>query len=240
MPNVNAVQSRVEEPATERQRAYATALGCRYPPDISKAAISELITKAEDKDNDPNPGLMDFARSRGISFSPYIGKRALYNRVFDTLPDDGKASFFVFSVYRWVSGDRGANLDVSPFKEDIECIARKLLADPAAAKSLIAYQGQDLRFFGEARFGDILRQGGSNRTSAYRAAVAGLKARHLIPPGPVRRRETSEVRTTTTLDYGTMDPAAMRFWSIALVVGALVACGGGYWVLRAVWRFLFG
>lgn len=218
-----------EDSATERQREYAIALGLTFPADITKSAMSELISKKVDNDGDPNPGLMDFARAHGIDFSPFVGKRALYNRIFGLLSNQDKARFFVFSIYRWLSEDREANLEVSTKRDELDIVARQLLGNPKALKSLLRYEGQDLRFFGEATFAGMRCQGGSDKTIAYREACQLLKARSLLPAVVRARRNRLEARAESPELF-----AGKYSLGLPMIVTALLVLAVAYWLLGAL------
>lgn len=104
-----------------------------------------------------------------MPFSKCIGKKALYNLVFNELSDYEKISFFIFCVYRWLSDDRDSNLDTHKYRNKINDIANKLLSDERFIKSLNHYTGQEIRFFGEIRnqYGEVY-SGGSTNTIAYK------------------------------------------------------------------------
>ena len=220
------------EPATDRQREYGGRLGLSFPAEITKSAMSELISKTVDKDADPDPRLMDFARAHGLDISPFVGEGALYDRIFRTLPEEDKARFFVFSVYRWMSDDRESNLDCSPHREQIDEVARQLRDSPQALKSLLRYEGKDLRFFGEATFDGFVHQGGSANTIAFKDARRLLKEYSPALASSGKRK----IAPTTAPEKSS--PAAQEHasssWLRFLIGGLmLIALSGGCWLLKA-------
>jgi len=240
-PKPVSTAARVEKPpelATDRQRDYAGALGLAFPADITKSAMSELISKTVDKEGDPDPGLMEFARAHGLDVSPYVGEGALYDRVFRMLPEEDKARFFAYSVYRWGSDDREGNLDCSPQRELIDEVARQLRRNPQALKSLLRYEGRDLRFFGETTFEGVPRHGGSENTIAFKEASRLLKEHSsgpqriqvaVEPDKQTPEKSIPEMLTSTVQDA--TNPFWVRIWICGLV---LLALGAGYWLLRAI------
>lgn len=108
-----------------------------------------LISSEVDYDNNdkkaPNPGLVDFAISKNILHSQYSGKRMLYNTVYHRLNQIDKVAFFIFSIYRWLSDDRAANLSVHPHKEMFYAFAETLLDDKKFISYISKRKGEDLR-----------------------------------------------------------------------------------------------
>lgn len=166
---------------TERQLAYALDLGIVIPENATRKDVSCLIDKVTSRDPEPNPGLIEFADGKGILFSPYIGKRSLYDLVFSSLNALDKAAFFTFSVYRWLSDDRHANLDTHPEREVFYRFAETLNDNASFRKSMNRYDGKDLRFFGaitSKHNGTISEySGGSNGTLAYKMVAEFMKNR---------------------------------------------------------------
>ncbi len=105
------------EPATSAQIKYAKALQIDIPPNPTKDDLSALISREVDNDSASNPELIAFAEGRGLSFSKFIGKKALYNLIFNNLPQEDKIAFFAFSVYRWLSEDRRGNLGFHQYSD---------------------------------------------------------------------------------------------------------------------------
>lgn len=169
------------EPPSERQLAYAKDLGIDVPLDATKEDVSCLLSRTIDKDNVPSPGLIEFADGRNMFFSQYIGKRRLYNLVFNSLNGVDKIAFFTFSIYRWLSEDRHANLDTHPKKEIFYEFAESVKNDASFEKSMLNYGGEDLRFFGTITVNDYAYNAGSNRTIAYKKAAEFLRDRFNLP-----------------------------------------------------------
>lgn len=77
LESINSIELIPFDPPTERQMEYAKSLGIKIPEDACKTDVSALISRAVDKDGEPNEGLLEFATNRRIFFSKYIGKTAL-------------------------------------------------------------------------------------------------------------------------------------------------------------------
>lgn len=164
-----------DEP-TSRQLDYAKDLKIKIPKHASIRDVAALIDRAINHDSDPNPGLIEFAKNRRILFSQYIGKKALYNRVFYELSERDKIAFFAFCVYRHVSDDRHANLDTHPKRQLFYDFAAEKEKDERFTKSMSKYSGEDIRFFGTIKFpdgGEVY--GGSISTIAYKTCVDFLQ-----------------------------------------------------------------
>ena len=173
------------EPATDNQINYAKSLGIFIPDDATKEDLSCLLDCKLEHDNKPNQDLIEYAYNRNIFFSKYIGKRRLYNIVFNSLDDLDKTAFFIFSAYRWLSDDRRGNLDTHPYISDFYQFASKWCNDKKFLKSLNTYNGEDLRFFGTI---SSIKNGyentytaGSNRTFAYTTVSTFLHEKFNTP-----------------------------------------------------------
>jgi hypothetical protein len=172
------ITEELPEPATSAQIEYARALQIEKPANPTKDDLSALIGKKKDNDGEPNPGLVEFAIEKGLSFSKYIGKKALYNFVFHSLSKEDRIAFFAFSVYRWLSEDRHGNLESHKHSVVFYDFAREQLNNDSFIKSLDKYAGEDLRFFGTLRFADGNETyGGSTNTIAYKTCADFIHAR---------------------------------------------------------------
>lgn len=141
-----------------------------------------MIDKKLRKDtSEPNPGLKEFADNHDILFSSHIGKKGLYDIVFYELSTLDRIAFFVFSIYRYYSNDRNANLDKSPHKDIFYEFANNTINNPKLVKSLDDnYSGADLRYFGTLQsYGQTL-SGGSRQTSIFKTAKAFLISKKLL------------------------------------------------------------
>lgn len=112
----------------------------------SKSDISAIISKHVNHDSTPNPELIEFATGRNILLSNYIGKKNLYNLLWNELKGIDKIAFFIFSIYRYATDDRLANLDKSPHRAIFYTISAEFKDDSSFIKSMERYSGKDLRF----------------------------------------------------------------------------------------------
>ena len=170
---------------TERQLSYARDLGITIPENISKEDISYLIERTLSKESEPNPELVEFALSKGILLSSYIGNKGLYNLIFESLNTEDKIAFFTFSIYRWVSDDRHANLDTHSNKDVFYEFVKTVISNDAFMKSMNRYKGENLRFFGtytREDNGAIWEcPGSSNGTISYKMVANFLKDKFNTP-----------------------------------------------------------
>lgn len=171
-----------EDPPSQRQIAYATSLGIQIEPGYCKKDVSALIDRKLTPQSDPNPGLVDYASEHQFIFSKFIGKKSLYDLVFFRLTPEEKIAFFIFSVYRFLSNNREANLNKSPYRDLFLQKSAEWSAQDNMFKSLINnYTGPDLRFFGTLVLTNGQQaQGGSTSTLIYRETVKFLKSQGLI------------------------------------------------------------
>ena len=135
---------------SQRQLAAAARFGINVTSEMDAQDVSDLLSRQLRQDpKEPNPGLIEFARNRGIHFANGIGKRALYNRIWEQLPQSDKFAFFSFCVYRYLSDDRNiADMDKSPHKESFYKFADRCMKYARYAECLEDYEGENLRCFG--------------------------------------------------------------------------------------------
>lgn len=157
---------------TDNQRSV---LGNISLEDICQFDASAILSKQYDKDTNPNPELISYATECGIKFSYYIGKKALYDLIFNTVDLREKIAFFVFCIYRYTTDDRQGNLHNSLYKDYFYIFAEKNMANDNFIKSMNKYNGHDLRFFGKLTVNNTQISGGSTNTNAYKTVIAYLK-----------------------------------------------------------------
>ena len=133
------------EPPTENQLEYAKALKISVPPDASKADVSALIDRAKFDYSDPNPELVEYANEIGLIFSDYIGKKGLYNTIFDNLYQEDRMAFFIFCVYRWLSDDRKGNLNKHTHRDLFYEFASHQMQNDKFRISVNEYRGEDIQ-----------------------------------------------------------------------------------------------
>lgn len=205
------ITEEMPEPATDAQVQYARALQINIPLNPTKDDLSALISRKVDNDGEPNPELVEFANQKGLFFSKNIGKKALYNLIFNSLSKEDRAAFFVFSVYRWLSDDRHGNLESHKYYDVFYDFAREQSSNDSFIKSLDKYVGADLRFFGTMRFADGGEtQGGSTNTIAYKACADFIQSKF----------GTAKTRTTTIGEPVKTNPLG-KSGCTGLVVGLL-------------------
>ncbi|HKK74719.1 MAG TPA: hypothetical protein VJ953_06590 [Saprospiraceae bacterium] len=175
---------------TEAQLRYAKKLRIAIPANATKEDLSCLLSRKIDKDTSPNKELIEFAESKKIFFSKYIGKKALYNLIYHSLSEKDKIAFFIFSVYRHLSNDRKGNLLKHPHKKRFYEIAQMVQKNEKVKKSILRYDGEELRFFGTMIASNWLSiDGGSTNTYGYKFVSEILSSEF-------------NVRKTRTLNYG--------------------------------------
>lgn len=156
--------------------AQKEALGNIYLGDVCQYDASEILGRQYSNDSVPNPELISYATECGMKFSYYIGKKALYDRIFRTLEPKDKIAFFVFCVYRFTTDDRRGNLNTHPYRDLFYTFAEENMANESFIKSMNKYSGEKLRYFGPLTINGITSyDGGSKDTIAYKTAKAFLK-----------------------------------------------------------------
>ncbi len=186
---VETVKQLPEEPASERQIAYAMGVGLTFPPDITMHEMSDLLTVYEherdygERDELAPIRLRQWAEDLGISTTKYAGKIALFSQVMARLNEPGKekqlALWFTYLVVRdcqrayWYHpADSGIDHDT------VRSIAKELAQDNQVIRSIKRYEGWELISFGQnADDNGWLHGGGSKRTIAYGATRRLIKER---------------------------------------------------------------
>jgi hypothetical protein len=170
---------------TYSQISYAKGLGIVIPDYACLEDVSALISRAVDSDGVPNQGLIEYASNKGLMFSKYKGKKALYNLIFNNLKLTDKIAFFCFSVYRYLSDDRHANLDTSPYRDVFYSFAQQYEGDKNFVSSMEKYEGEDLRYFGKMKIKEEYYvtevTGGSITTTAYKTVSKFLQTKFNTP-----------------------------------------------------------
>jgi hypothetical protein len=170
------------EPATERQLAFAAELGITIPDGITKPEISDLISLATTDDKPSTDRHRRFAESFGLEPTQYIGKKQLFDEIWQLLKQEGREmemlQWFVFRVYRGlVKGTHDAPID-SPSDPLIIEVAHGLSSNEKAVASVRRYDGRNLIWFGEWSTPDgSIATGGSNRTIGYKETSQLLRQR---------------------------------------------------------------
>ena len=175
------------EMPSRRQLAAAARYGINVTSEMDAQDVSDLLSRHLRQDpKEPNPGLIEFARNRGIHFANGIGKKALYNRIWEQLPRYDKFAFFSFCVYRYLSDDRNiADMDKSPHKESFYKFADRCMKFARYTESLEDFEGEGLRCFGEliinkGEDSEDFVGGGNTDSDLYNDAVVFLIENGLI------------------------------------------------------------
>lgn len=170
-----------DEPATDRQQAYAQDLGLPFPEDITKAEMSDLLDCYLSYDKVASERDRWFALRFSVEPSPYIGKRALFDLIAAALRKKGAeedlASWFIYRVCRHlVHGGQDHPSATGPDAPIVREIATRFAGSPALMTSIRRYEGRKLIWFGQWTSPDgLVHEGGSIRTVAYRTAAGLLR-----------------------------------------------------------------
>lgn len=155
--------------------AQKDAIGNVSLNDVCQYDASAILSRKYDNDSIPNPDLLFYATECHLKLSYYIGKKALYDMIFNKLDMRDKIAFFVFCVYRYTTNDRQGNLNKSPYRDLFYVFSDENITNDAFIKSMNKYSGRELRFFGTLTIGNVQTTGGSTRTIAYKTAIEFLR-----------------------------------------------------------------
>ena len=163
------------EPPTQQQFEQARILSITLPDGASKEDANAIISKKVFGDSEPQLGLIEYAYEKGLLLSKYVGKKELYDLIYDGLATVDRIAFFIFEVYRWVSEDRDSNLNKHKHKTLFYEFAKQQLGNEKFLKALNRYSGQDVRFFGTLKFTDGGQaRGGRTDTIPYQTSAEFL------------------------------------------------------------------
>ena len=167
-------------PPTERQLEYARGVGIQVPSDANKDELSDLLSIYEDRDKPATDRHREFAKHFRIETTRYVGKKRLFEMIFAELRQPGNEvdliAWFTFRVYRELTEASDSAPIKHPGDQKIRDIAKLLAEDEKVIKSIRRYRGEDLIWFGQWTAPDgITHYGGSNRTTAYKAAAEALR-----------------------------------------------------------------
>lgn len=221
---IKSISTLPEEPPTQKQINYASILGININENMCKKDVSALIDRKLSDPSDPNPGLVKFADEHNILFSKFAGKKALYDAVFSQLPTTDRLAFFIFSVYRYLSDDREANLDQSSHKPTFYRKANEWKDEPKIIHSMdYNYEGADLRFFGALLppDGNIVR-GGSRSTLIFKQTVGYLLRQRLITDTKEGTVELSQLKNISSPAIPAPDLPNDNLLSYAYLLKALM------------------
>ncbi|MCE7044129.1 hypothetical protein [Dyadobacter sp. CY312] len=170
----------IDDPS-ERQMSYATDLGLTIPARASMQDVAAMIDFKKDNDSNPDSGLLEFAYQERLYVSKYIGEKALYDFIFESVDLPIKIAFFIFSVHRNHHKGENYNLNEHPHKDHFMDFATQKIHDVQFKKSMNRYSGNELQYFGESNQADYeYVHRGSKATIAYKAAYDFLKSKELV------------------------------------------------------------
>ena len=179
---VSSIAEIQPQPPTKKQLEYASDLGISIPDNVTKDEISDLISTRVSNDKPSTSRHRSFAESFGLEPTQYVGKKMLFDSIWNTLKNEDRQlemlQWFAFRVYRsLVAGAENAPID-SAFDATIIAIAQSLAKDDKAIASIKRYDGRSLIWFGQWTAPDGANiTGASNRTIGYKETSRMLSAR---------------------------------------------------------------
>ena len=166
-------------PASMMEKDYAKKLGVTLPVDATESDAKAIIARALDNDEQASAEFLNYARSKGMLCSDYIGNKALHNQLFDHLSIEDKASFFCFCIYKFYFDGSNEDLSTHPKKELFERFGEKFAKDVYFKASLEDYLGEELVAFGKCKkvINGIEKTiyGGSKYTRAHKEAYTYIQ-----------------------------------------------------------------
>jgi len=142
-----------EQPATERQIAYATNLGLEFPADINIDEMSDLIDFCKSRGTRPEAQLFEWAERLRIPVTRYTSQERLLDKVFDCLcarvSEHDLIAWFACFVAREIM-PRRKDLG-SPFAPVVQQVASSLIGDAKVIASIRRYSGVSLIHLGDSR-----------------------------------------------------------------------------------------
>lgn len=214
-----------------------TYVAKKIPDDICLYDASAIIDYSIRNDSVPHPDLIQYATEMKLKFSYYIGKKALYDLIFNLLDIEDKIAFFVFCIYRFTTEDRHANLNSSPYKSLFYEFSAENLSNEQFIKSMNRYKGSELRYFGKLTIDNIQMTGGSTDTIAYKNAIAFLKKHFDLKNIKSKKIITGKnMQTNNQTSKRSILKGVMLFFGITLLIGFAIAFG---WIAGIIWLIFF-
>ncbi|MBQ1274186.1 MAG: hypothetical protein IIY08_02230 [Cellulosilyticum sp.] len=166
-------------PASTMQKSYAKQLGVILPIEATESDAKAIIARELDNDERVTEGFLNYARSKGMLCSDYIGNKALHNQLFDNLEVEDKTSFFCFCIYKFYFDGSNEDLSTHPKKALFEEFGEKFAKDVYFQASLEEYLGEELVAFGKSKkvINGVEKTiyGGSAYTRAHKEAYNYIK-----------------------------------------------------------------
>jgi hypothetical protein len=171
---------------------YLRLANTTLPKNASYPDAEALIVRLENditvsgKDlNSPHPQLVEYATEMGIQFSYFIGKKHLYELIFNSLDWEDQIFFYIFSVYKNLMQKRGVEINRNPNKcehRDAFYEFVRLVADTDSDFENIIFStpGHELRFFGRLEFDGKAFYGADTQNAAYEKTVNFLRENSFI------------------------------------------------------------
>lgn len=166
-------------PASMAEKNYARKMGITLPEDATESDAKAIIARVLDDDEKASEGLLNYARSKGMLCSDYIGNKALHNQLFDNLELEDKTAFFCFCIYKFYIDGSNEDLSTHPKKALFEEFGKQYAKDVYFKASLEEYLGEELVAFGKSK--QIVNgkeknvYGGSIYTRAHKVAYAYIE-----------------------------------------------------------------
>ncbi|MCK5770912.1 hypothetical protein [Algiphilus sp.] len=194
-------------PATDRQRDYATKLGLTFPEDITLGEMSQLLDSRLEGDRRAKPEHFRWANAFGVSYTRFMGKRALFYAIIDAADESGARDlcrWFAFRVCRDQQRRASVPLIKQPDGSALRTIAAALADDERTVRSIErAAETDPFIWWGTFTTDDgRIIEGGSRNTIAYKAAANLIRQEGLLHerPPPDAHPRKPEARPTPATD----------------------------------------
>jgi len=221
-----------EPKPTEAQLAYAKDLGISVPQNATLNEVSDMISCRVEYDKPATERHKSFARLYRVECTDYVGKRKLFNMIFESLQEPSRindmVSWFVFRVYRELVHGADNTPIQSPNDPTIKEITNELVNDSSVIKSIKRYKGRDLIWFGEWTAPDgSVHTGGSNRTTAYQRASSLLREKLKLSSKTSRSLQLNSTRFSSVLTssrkFGSSGKSFLRIFIKVLILAGILA-----------------
>lgn len=178
---------------TERQLDFASDLGIAIPDDADRDDVSDLISQKLGKEKPATDRHKSFATFYDLEFRRFIGKRELFDRIFEELEKPGRekdlVSWFTYRIYRYlVHGVENAPI-TGPDHEIIQNIAKRMAGNKSIVASIRRYYGREIIWFGEFTAPDgSYHKGARTKTVAYKTISALLRDKIGLPERSAQKK----------------------------------------------------
>lgn len=219
---------------TPQQQHHAEQLGIQLPMGCTEADANDLIAIRTTGDVQAKESHMALADFYSVRYPRYVGKRALFRRIFTALCDQQRdeelLSWYIYRVLRDLYYHRRVSPIDSPGHAIIQTLASELVEDKKVINSIRRSEDEAFLFFGERLNVDgHMVHGTSEKTYAYKKVFEAIRGKINVQQ-PSKARVDEDLKTVaapSSKPAPEEDDSSLTGIVIAVIMAAL--CGASYY-----------